>query len=315
MAGVAVPVRHQAWSQHPNLTPNQELGPCPPAKPSRLGRVEDGRGSSAPFPVPAHQTGRADFPHPAFRLVSPRAYDGRSMRALFAPPLHLGTAVKLAWKAPGLMPCFVGSRQVTDPRLLQQAHQKSGPFPPLALPSLGSTTTLSDPHLCRRLSASLRPLPSPMMGLPRLPVSPFQRAVPTTPADQGGCACRLLPRLRGLPRYSGGSASATSLSRPAQASLTLRPAGLLNRPRRPSSRGFDLTSYPTKPLVSYQINRQLSGWILPPLVIRAVGAHRIRWARPCLQTASSRARSCRCGSWQDSSRRAFHTGWRCAGPV
>src|SRR3954471_12037051 len=37
-------------------------------------------------------------------------------------------------------------------------------------------------------------------------------------------------------------------------------------------------SYPTKPLVSYQINRQLSGWILPPLVIRAVGAHRIRWA-------------------------------------
>src|SRR3954453_9714515 len=43
------------------------------------------------------------------------------------------------------MPCFVGSRQVTDPRLLQQAHQKSGPFPPLALPSLGSTTTLSDP--------------------------------------------------------------------------------------------------------------------------------------------------------------------------
>ena len=29
----------------------------------------------------------------------------------------------------------------------------------------------------------------------------------------------------------------------------------------------------TKPLVSYQINRQLSGWNLPPLVIRAVGAH------------------------------------------
>lgn len=28
------------------------------------------------------------------------------------------------------------------------------------------------------------------------------------------------------------------------------------------------------PLVSYQINRQLSGWILPPLVIRAIGAHR-----------------------------------------
>ena len=43
----------------------------------RCGRVEDGRGSlgpmaNAPFPIPAHQTGRADFRHPAFRLASPR---------------------------------------------------------------------------------------------------------------------------------------------------------------------------------------------------------------------------------------------------
>jgi hypothetical protein len=30
---------------------------------------------------------------------------------------------------------------------------------------------------------------------------------------------------------------------------------------------------PHKPLVSYRINRQLSGWILPPLMIRAFGAH------------------------------------------
>ena len=27
---------------------------------------------NAPFPVPARQTGRADLPHPAFRVVSPR---------------------------------------------------------------------------------------------------------------------------------------------------------------------------------------------------------------------------------------------------
>src|SRR5216683_171 len=42
-----------------------------------FGRVEDGRGSlgpmaNAPFPIPAHQTGRADFRHPAFRLASPQ---------------------------------------------------------------------------------------------------------------------------------------------------------------------------------------------------------------------------------------------------
>src|SRR3954447_20708821 len=87
------------------------------------------------------------------------------------------------------------------------------------------------------------------------------------------CACRLLPRLRGLPRNSGGSASATSLARPAQASLTLRPVGLLDRPRRPLSRGFSPAGCPAEPLVSYQRNRQLAGWNLPPLVNRAVGAH------------------------------------------
>jgi len=42
---------------------------------------------------------------------------------------------------------------------------------------------------------------------------------------------------------------------------------------RPLSRGFDPDGYPTKPLVSYQINRQFSGWNLPPLVLRAFGAH------------------------------------------
>ena len=81
------------------------------------------------------------------------------------------------------------------------------------------------------------------------------------------------PIPRGLPRFPGGSASTISLSRPAQTSLALRPAGSLNRPRRPLLRGFETAGYPTAPLVSYQINRQLSGWYLPPLVIRAFGAH------------------------------------------
>jgi hypothetical protein len=56
-------------------------------------------------------------------------------------------------------------------------------------------------------------------------------------------------------------------------SLTLRPVESLSRPRRPLSRGSGPASYPAKPLVSYQSYRQLSGWILPPLVKRALGAH------------------------------------------
>ena len=45
-------------------------------------------------------------------------------------------------------------------------------------------------------------------------------------------------RKKRLPQMAGGSASALSLSRPAQALLALRPAESLSRPRRPLSRGF-----------------------------------------------------------------------------
>src|SRR5271169_3950704 len=50
-----------------------------------FGRVEDGRGGTAngaPFPIPAHRTGRADFPHPALRQVSsPDSRTGTQMHA------------------------------------------------------------------------------------------------------------------------------------------------------------------------------------------------------------------------------------------
>jgi transposase len=53
----------------------------------RCCRVEDERGcrrrDAAPFPVPAHQTGRAHFGHPAFRWTSPE--DSRSSRRRAKP--------------------------------------------------------------------------------------------------------------------------------------------------------------------------------------------------------------------------------------
>ena len=47
----------------------------------KIGRVEGGRGTIThevirPFPTPAHQTGRAELPHPAFRQASARAHAG-----------------------------------------------------------------------------------------------------------------------------------------------------------------------------------------------------------------------------------------------
>ena len=72
-----------------------------------------------------------------------------------------------------------------------------------------------------------------------------------------------LPCPRGLPQLVGGSASTTSLSRPAQASLALRPARLLARLRRTLSRGSSPARYPTKPLGSYHV-LPTSTWVNPP---------------------------------------------------
>src|ERR1700704_2579577 len=110
-------------------------------------------------------------------------------------------------------------------------------------------------------------------GSPPITRTTFPTCRAHYPGGSSGCSCRLLPRSCSLPPLTGGSASALALSRPSQASLTLRPIGSLNRPRRPLSRGSSPSGSPAEPLVSYRINRQLSGWNLPPLVIRAFGAH------------------------------------------
>ena len=121
--------------------------------------------------------------------------------------------------------------------------------------------------------ATLRPLPSPLTGSPPITRTTLPTCRAHYPGGSSGCACRLLPRSCSLPQMAGGSASALSLSRPAQASLTLRPARSLSRLWRPLSRGSGPAGYPAEPLVSYRINRQLSGWNLPPLMIRPFGAH------------------------------------------
>jgi hypothetical protein len=48
---------------------------------------------------------------------------------------------------------------------------------------------------------------------------------------------------------------------------------LAKEPRADVERYDDLRNAVEEPLVSYQINRQLSGWNLPPLATRAFGAH------------------------------------------
>src|ERR1700736_5765251 len=115
--------------------------------------------------------------------------------------------------------------------------------------------------------------PPPAPGLPQLPRSPSLHAVLSTPADRTG-ACRFLPCPRGLPRLTGGSASTTSLSEPAQASLALRPARSLARPKAdfcPEASAWPVTR-PSRSVATTSY-RQLHEWILLPLAICAVGAH------------------------------------------
>src|SRR3984893_2306825 len=81
--------------------------------------------------------------------------------------------------------CCQAHRQSPSPRHLRKHTRSQGPllsrhyrlrrsYDPVRLPP-------GPPPV-----ATLRPLPSPMTGLPRLPEPPFRRAVPTTPADRTG---------------------------------------------------------------------------------------------------------------------------------
>jgi hypothetical protein len=191
---------------------------------SRKGAVPCARAPS-PFPFPAHQTGHAHFEHPAFRLVSPQRPRKRSDKTAPCDGTPDDTSFALRQQLVGNLRNHSGFQTLVNDRsvALSPARQKQGPFPPPALPGINGTVTLSDFRVGRHPSTTLEMRSPPAPDLPQLLRSPSLHAVPSTPVDRTG-ACRFLPHSRGLPRLTGGSASTTSLSRPAQASLALRPA-------------------------------------------------------------------------------------------
>ena len=167
--------------------------------------------------------------------------------------LVLGLAIQLSLKHSDLCRCLQAPRQSPILCFFQSTPEVR------ALPSASITRLprYSDPLRLPIWPPILpsafeaRPLPAP--GLPQLPRPPSLHAVLTTPVDQTGALVGSFPVPHGLPRISGGSASTTSLSRPARASLALRPARLLTHHAWALSRGFDPISYPIEPLVSYQV--------------------------------------------------------------
>jgi len=172
----------------------------------------------------------------------------------------------------GSLPILVvlsGSSPITDPRHLQKHAWSKGPslhrhYP--ASPVLWPSPTPTGCASPRLWSQSSTP-----MGLPRYPHHLCD--VPCPLPRRTGWRLSTPSAIRTAFPDPGGSASATALSRPAQASLALWPTASLGRPRRPLSRGFDPASVPATPLVSFRSYRLLSGWNPPPQVIRALVAH------------------------------------------
>ena len=108
--------------------------------------------------------------------------------------------------------------------------------------------------------ATLRPLPSHQTGLPRLPEPPFRRAVPTTPADRAGALVDCFPAHAAFPKWQEGRHPHCHFRGLLRLHSRYGPPDRSAAQRRPLSRGSDPCGYPHKPLVSYRINRQLSGW-------------------------------------------------------
>src|SRR5262249_28233257 len=104
----------------------------------------------------------------------------------------------------GSQSVFAGSSPITVTSPSSKAHQKSGSFPPPALPQLQRSY---DPVRLPPVPppvATLRPLPSHRTGLPRLLGSPFRRAVPTTPADRAGAHVDCFPAHTAFPKWQEG---------------------------------------------------------------------------------------------------------------
>ncbi len=190
-----------------------------------------------PFPHPAHRTGRADFPHPALRLVSSNGT--RKLQSMRNATLSKAPSSPFD-KVPSVAAeLSMGSerRIASIPTLSHFQHtQKSGPFPRPALPGVNGTTSLSvipDDPACPSRETCWEPRP-PIAGTSRVACRflfhACRRHYPGGTRETSSLDCSTD---NGLPRYSGGSASTLPVSRPAQRSHALRPACLLTPLREP----------------------------------------------------------------------------------
>src|SRR6185369_6763057 len=141
--------------------------------------------------------------------------------------------IQLSLKGSDLSRCLQAHRQSPSPRHLRKRPRSQGPLLRWHYPA----STLIRPCPTPIRAAACRDVEAATLaqdGSPPITRTTFPTCRAHYPGGSSGCACRLLPRSCSLPQLAGGSASALSLSRPARASHTLRPARS-SRPRRPLS--------------------------------------------------------------------------------
>ena len=121
---------------------------------------------------------------------------------------------------------------ISAPFPLSTSVLNQGPFPPPALHRLHRILRASPPSPRARSVRHRLPVgrhSRPREGTSRVAsVSPRVHAIVITPAEWLDARFAHFSSHDSLPRFTGGSASALPISRPAQRSLALRPAHLLS---------------------------------------------------------------------------------------
>jgi len=147
---------------------------------------------------------------------------------------------------------------IARPLFLPTAFQNQGSFARPALPGVDTTTNLSvtpDGRACPSRASRWRSHAA-TAGASRVALGSLQTCRRHYPGGIVGSdrsclpqtARRRVPHDGGLPRHSAGSASASPFSRPAQRSLTLRPACSRNRQMRSFPSKAPTASLPPPPL-------------------------------------------------------------------
>ena len=131
---------------------------------------------------------------------------------------------------------------------------------------------LSDSRRSRRQMSAFEDATLAAAGLPRLPGIAFQTCRAHYPGGSDGCSCRFFPVRAAFPVFPAGR----------HPRLHFRDLLRLHSRYGPPDRSTAFAAFVTRLQHGQSPNhaarqlpdhRLLSGWILPPLVIRAVGAH------------------------------------------